>query len=137
VIRIPYRWTRRTVFRNISYAWSCITDGIRNLRRWVPIIWWDADCDWDFLATVMEFKFRAMSKRAADARIVISWRATERQCLVCAELLKRLSEDRYWENAQKRFGNASLAAKHAELVRQNDKGYLGVLIGKYLDHWWD
>lgn len=137
MIRFPYRWTRRTLWSNLSGGWFDITNGFRNLWRWIPIIWYDADYDWEYLAAVMEFKLRAMSKRAGDARIVMSWHDTERRCLICAELLKRLRADDYFENAQIRFGNTGMAVKHANAVSKHDKRYLGELIGKYLDYWWD
>jgi hypothetical protein len=35
--------------------------GIRNLWRWLPLIWKDRDWDWEYLSTIMKFKIGNMA----------------------------------------------------------------------------
>jgi hypothetical protein len=134
---IPYKWRPRTIWPNITSMAGDVRFGVRNFWRWAPIIWRDADFDWDYLAALMEEKLRQM---AQDAK---TWRGAgvdlyRRRMLVCAEILKRLRDGEwYWRNARKTFGDTSLAAERAMRHERADKRYLGELIGKYIDHWWD
>ena len=141
---IPYRWKLRTVWINLSsmtYDLRCgvrnLRRGVRNLWRWAPIIWRDEDYDWSYLAALMEKKLRQMAKDTER------WNGATadldgRRMLVCAEILRRLRDgDWYWENAKMRFREERLAAELARDHAEDDKRYLGELIGKYLDYWWD
>lgn len=109
--------------------------GLRNLIRWFPIIWFDRDFDWDFLAQIMEFKLRRMAL-IFDKGYHVGSENDARQCRICAELLKRMTEDNYHENARKAF-RGKFAIDHTMNMAKQDQRYLGVLIGKYLTHWWD
>jgi hypothetical protein len=57
--------------------------------------------------------------------------------LICAEILKRLHEDDYFDNAKRFYGDTKYAAEHAQLHHRNDLKYFGLIMGKYLNHWWD
>jgi len=54
---------------------------------------------------------------------------------ICAELLKRLREDDYPTRDPREHGKEW--ADHWIYMSKQDKQYLGLLLGKYLDHWWD
>ena len=137
MFRVPYRWLPKTIWPNLRSMGIDIQIGVRNLWRWAPVIWFDADFDWEFLAALMETKLRWMAKSAEH------WAAQgaerdRRQMLVCAEVLRRLRDSNwYFNQACLRFGDTSHAAKFAQEHARSDKNYLGLLIGKYLDHWWD
>lgn len=136
--RIPYRWDRpRTFCKNVWWIITDIRDGICNVFRWSKVIWFDSDYDWEYLAEVMEYKLRRMSKGFKEHGHHVNADLDAHRMLVCAELLKRLREDEYWQNAQIRFGKSTLAANHSQMVQKNDQKYLGVILGKYLNHWWD
>lgn len=68
---------------------------------------------------------------------LVSSNRSAKQMKTCAILLGRLNEDKYWKNAIKRYGESLLAATHAMDQQKNDQKYLGLIIGKYLNHWWD
>lgn len=136
MFRIPYRWLPRTVWPNLRSMWLDIRIGVRNLWRWIPIIWFDYDFDWDCLARIMEAKLRWMAKDA-ETWIVQSAPRNRRQMAVCAELLKRLREDEYFVQERARIGTGPRASKRAQARSEADKRYLGLLIGKYLNHWWE
>lgn len=117
--------------------------GLCNVCRWAPVIWDDVDWDWDCLAKVMEFKLRRMSVCLENGHHTNGWRDAK-QCLVCAELLKRLQEDNYFENAGFREGFNDLptdiqwsACVKADAMQRQDQEYLGKMIGKHLTGWWD
>lgn len=136
MFHIPYRWLPRTCFANLRSMYYDLTNGLHNLRRWIPVIWYDCDFDWDYLAKIMETKLRWMVKDTEDWH-VLGVERNRRQMLICAELLKRLREDDYRRNAKVHLGESTLVIKAAELQQRNDMKYLGLVLGKYLNHWWD
>lgn len=56
-----YRWTWRTIYKNINWIFRDVYTGIKNVFVWLPIIWNDRNFDHEYLARIMEFKFRRMS----------------------------------------------------------------------------
>ena len=103
----------------------------------MPVIWFDRDYDWLDLASVMEYKLRRSAVYFEKYGHHVGSDLDARRMRVCAQILKRLQDDDYFENAQKRFGDTRQAADFASKQSKNDKLYLGMLIGKYLNHWWD
>jgi len=63
-----------------------VIHGIGNIIRWTPIIWDDADFDWAYLARIMEYKLRRMSKTIGDGYIANAERYS-RQMLICAAIM--------------------------------------------------
>ncbi len=136
--RVSYRLDRPRLWPRI--VWSACEDiwhGIKNIFRWAPVIWFDADFDWEYLAEVMEYKLRRMSKRAGDARIVVGWNSTARQTLICAELLKRLREDDYCERAKACGLPDGAVYRHASSNQKHDLQYLGKILSRHMLSWWD
>jgi hypothetical protein len=137
MFRVPYRWTTSTIWPNIRSCWWDMKNGVYNLWRWLPLIWFDADFDWEYLAEIMEFKLRNMAEHETRyGHHVGSALDAERQ-RICAELLRRMREDAYHENAVRRFGNNTIAAEFAIKHQRADQKYLGILLGKHLASWWD
>jgi len=132
----PYRWMPSTVGKNLRYASLSIISGVSNIIRWTPIIWDDADFDWEFLARIMEYKMRRMAKHHATHNLVVGAERYARQLTTCAELLKRLREDDYPNRGPRRPYDRAWADHWTYMVEQ-DKVLLGNMIGKYLNHWWD
>ncbi len=121
----------------IGRIWRNITSGIRNLWRWIPIIWEDQDWDWYYIAKVLEFKLLKHAEVEEKYGHHMGIKANAKHMKMCAILLRRLIEDEYWENAQKEFGTNRAASIAAMNQSNNDQKYLGLIIGKYLTHWWD
>lgn len=103
MLRAPYRWLyfyngklRSSFFKNISFMWSDLKNGVRNVIRWVPVIWHDVDWDESGLLQIMEKKLRWMEK---SSRKWGRGPATTKKIRVCAELLKRINEDDYFTRA--------------------------------------
>lgn len=86
-----------TFWKNLRGCWYDLTNGISNIIRWTPVIWFDRDWDWCFLAKVMEFKLRKMHRCIGNGHLMHCERRAK-QILVCAELLKRLQADEYYDN---------------------------------------
>lgn len=137
MFRVPYRWLPHTAWDNVCWIVSDIRNGICNIIRWTPVIWYDADFDWEYLAKIMEYKLRRSSKFFADHGHHVGSELDAKRMLVCAELLHRLREDHYFDNARKRFGESPLTAKFSHVQQRADQRYLGLILGKYLNHWWD
>lgn len=137
IFRVPYRWLPRTFWTNIHSCWIDIKYGIYNIFRWIPVIWFDADFDWSYLAVVMEYKLRRMSKTLGAGHHLHCERDA-RQTLICAELLKRLQSEDYYENADKVYPDRGTRwAKHISMQEKQDQDYLAMMIRKYLRNWWD
>jgi len=114
-----YRWLPRTILPNLYLFAYDIYIGIRNIIRWTPVIWYDRDYDWAYLAGIMEYKLRRMSKLFKEHGHHVNSDRDALETLICAELLHRLIED--------------------DNRRQNDwycKEF-GRRLGKYMLHWWD
>lgn len=119
--------------------------GIKNVVRWTPVIWRDADFDWDFLAQIMEYKLRRMAKCFDEYGHHIGSKRDAKECRMAAELLKRLQEDRYFWNAgydpktweTKSDREKTHICKHADLMAQQDLKCFGDLFVKKLRNWWD
>lgn len=110
--------------------------------RWTPIIWFDHDFDWDFLNTILEYKFRRMSVSIGRNGILTGKDRTAKQLMVCAELCKRLGdefgENGYYKNADKRFPHRGpYWAKRVDALGKQDQELLATMIRKYYRHWWD
>lgn len=101
--------------------------GIRNLIRWFPIIWSDADLDWEYLATIMEKKLRWMSAGFQKYSRHTGAKKDARNMLVCAELIKRLRDDNFEE----------VTIWQHEIRIKEWQQMLGRLLGKHLRSWWD
>ncbi len=117
---------------------------MRNLWRWVPVIWRDRDYDWAFLAEMMETKLRWMGD-CLEHGYHVGCERDARRVRVCAALLRRLLNDEYMQNAgydektwktlpekrRKQF------VEHSQRMAGQDQTHLGRMIGKYLRTWWD
>ena len=115
--------------------WLDIRYGVVNLIRWAPIVWFDADFDWEFLATIMEYKLRRMSAGFDKSDVTVNSKRHAQQMRICAELLKRLREDDYPFRDPREHDKAW--AEHWSYMSNQDKRYLGLMLGKYLNHWWE
>lgn len=132
---VPYRWLPRTFFLNIRWALWDIWTGIKNIIRWTPVVWSDRDDDWAYLAEIMEYKLRRMSKLFKTGHHALHERDA-RRTLVCAELLKRLRTESYLDRNIGPPMNKYTLKRDVELGNYYQK-YAGEIIGKYLRGWWD
>jgi hypothetical protein len=138
LFRVPYRWLPRTAWRNIHGILHDLIHGVRNVLRWIPVIWFDIDWDHSALLQILEYKFRRMAEQFERHGMTISTPQIAKQLRICAVLCRRLNEEEYYENAAKAFGYGTKAwSKECSAVQNQDQEMLGRIIGKYLCHWWD
>lgn len=136
--RTPYRWMWKTAWTNLRSNWGDLIWGVRNVMRWIPVIWFDADWDYAYLLDIMAYKFRRMAEWHERAQIIADWEKVARQCRTCAVLCERMSAGNYSGNAASGFVYGTKAwGMEINHVQQQDREMLGRIIGKYLDHWWD
>lgn len=128
-----YKWMLRTIFPNLWWLLRNIITGIKNTIRWSPVIWKDQDWDWEYLADVMEYKFRRMSKLFKKYGHSIDSDKDARRTLICAELLKRLKNDNMDDLGEI---NRINVLRHNQRMAEWQE-MLGRYIGKYLMGWWD
>ena len=137
---------------------------IKNIVRWLPIIWRDRQWDWLFLIRILNRKLKAMEVSGYyDGN-------TEKRMRVARILTDRLIRNNYVENAlfwhDKRWGEAKFETvdcewvitypnvrnrrdkemqsreitrcyKHSDYMRQQDIDMLFGIMGKYIQGWWD
>jgi hypothetical protein len=130
--------------------WLCdkcynVTAGLRNCWRYLPLIWRDRDFDFSYLLSLMETKLRRMSVAIGDEGHLVKADRSGKQLRICAELCRRINEDRYFLNTYQCEDNWSSASdaqrrRWAEMAwrnRQNDVDYLCLMMRKHLLSWWD
>ena len=125
-----YRWLPRTVFSNLSYAVYVFRQGIKNIIKWIPVIFFDRWYDWSYLTVIMEFKLRDMAKNFEKYGHYIGSSKDAKRMLICAILLKRINSDEYYKTS-------NYNAKIAEYRRDYDLYYLFKIMNKHLVSWWD
>lgn len=122
----------------IEDKYWAIKTGLRNLKRWLPIIWKDQDWDHCYLLTMMETKFKYMANHHQYHGVLLRRDRTAKQLRICELLCRRLNEENYYDNADKRHPDrGKFWAEQVKSSAEYDNYYLGRMIGKYLREWWD
>jgi hypothetical protein len=134
IFRFPYRWLPRTLWPNLRSSFYDVTNGIRNIIRWTPVIWFDADFDWEYLAAIMEQKLRWMVQNTehwhhegADKQ--------HQEMLACAEAIARLRDDNYFTEALVGHSTREAIQIAAQKTRADEKLFSKLLQG--MRWWWD
>lgn len=104
-------------------------EGIKNLYNWFPIIWNDRDFDWAFLAIIMSYKLKKMSKFIKENGYHVNAKKDAKRMLICSILLNRMINDDYYKDSKN--------ADHEIYRSKYDNDYLFELMKKYFRSWWD
>jgi len=136
------RWQYSDIWWSISRFFDRIRNlpneihlGLRNVIRYLPIIWRDRDWDWCYLAILMEAKLKHISASTSDWHVMGAPR-TARQTRICAHLLQRIVEDDYLRDSEKRLcGSAAYLA--AAQQRKDDLEYFAKILSRHMLGWWD
>ena len=117
-----------------------IRRGIKNLWRWFPIIWNDADFDHNFIEIILYEKLRNTYNFFISENSVTNWDEQEankalRALRICITILERRQTKFYIMVATdlddlKQVDNIIKCEKR-------DMEIFGKLFGKYLNYWWD
>ena len=137
MFRLHYAVRWDTIHLNVRCCWRQLCAGLRNIRRWLPIIWWDQDWDWCFLATVIIAKLKWMEASSHRWHVLGADRK-RREIMICRILLERVNADQMWhvDNAEKRFGNGRKAYEFARQHENADMAYMAKMLQK-MQGWWD
>lgn len=73
--------------------------GIKNLIRWFPIIWKDRNWDHIFIYQILRHKLYLQQKHIREHNIHVGAERDADRMKMCVNLLDRLIEDNYHENA--------------------------------------
>lgn len=135
---VPYRWMPKTFFRNVK---SIVEDLFwyvpRNMIRWAPVIWRDADFDWSFLAEIMEYKISRMAEGFEKYGHHIGSEKSARRMRVCSHLLRRLIKNEYFKNTDKGFPRYKYSGTEAGKLAKQDEELLFTIMRKHWRGWWD
>ena len=153
MIRLVYRpsYYFKHPITFIRHVYYDIYNGIRNIIRWTPVIYWTRDYDWTSLLHVMEMQLSIMGKGIQKRDRHVGAQRTARQCLVAAELCKRIRRDEYmpyssddwcppigpWHKrkSKEKFGTKYHKCYNEYMITQ-DIEMLATLLRK-VRHWWD
>ena len=96
--------TLEDFYYNIKY-------GIKNIIKWLPIIWLDRDWDYYFLMRMMQHKMKFMEKSMRKS-MLLNGPVYAKQIKDCIILLERLINDEYYSEAfkehDKKFGDIEI-----------------------------
>lgn len=74
---------------------NSIITSIKNVLRWIPIIWRDRDWDHTFLYIILQFKLSNMEKYLRKHGHSVNAEKDAHRIKICVTLLKRLLNDEY------------------------------------------
>lgn len=147
-----------------AYYW--LTNGVRNLKLWLPVIWNDRQWMASDVYRVFGHKLKLQRECIERTRQHIGWEKIVRQMLICEEAMKRLQDDEYFRNNRwykelvERFGRYSRitherervlteedrklerylfnkCVEHAEMQRKQDLAIFALTFAKHSRGWWD
>lgn len=119
---------------------------IKNIVRWVPVIWNDKDFDESFIFTILHFKLQNVERHMASDKCIItetSARKIVNEIKTARLLLERIIKYEYLNNAtmwhdpnKERSNSFEKCSRHSEYMEQQDIEYLFKHISKHIQKWW-
>lgn len=103
--------------------------GIKNIIKWLPIIWKDRDFDYGYLLDILQFKLKAMEEffNSND-----TWTKDAKKCakqiMIVKNLVQRINHNDYID---------SDTYQRMKYMQNQDLEYLGIILRKHLTSWWD
>ena len=122
----PCIWLPSTIFQNLSYAVYVFKRGIKNLWKWLPIIFFDHWYNWSTITEILQFKFGDMAENIKKRGCHVNHDRDAHRLLICAILCKRINDDAYEGTVEQQIYS-----------QQNDLRYLCKIMDKHLFSWWD
>jgi hypothetical protein len=112
-----------------------ITQGIRNIKMWFPVVWHDRWWDHSFFYTILRFKLSLMEKGFRKWGHSTCSKKDAKKIKTCVLLLDRLIKDDYityngGDNIRKSFEEEQRMAEH-------DLELLFEILRKNIRSWWD
>lgn len=91
------KFRRSWYYKYIVYPFADFKTGIRNIIKWLPIIWKDRDWDHGYLMNVLRFKIDEMQKHIDKYGHMVNYQKFPmiRDMKLCVGLIDKIREDVY------------------------------------------
>lgn len=109
--------------RRIVRFYKNIKTGIKNLIKWLPIIWRDRDWDHLFLTELLEAKIKFMRKSFADNQNYVGWEDAVKSMDEALKYLALINRPDYY-------------GRNSDIQQEVLRRELFVLLEKELAKWW-
>ena len=121
------------VLKDIKSLPYNIKYGIKNLVKWLPVIWKDRDWDQYYFYTMLHRKLKHMEEFfASDRAMALHSEKEAKKIRICVTLLDRIIKDEYDESAFKEhhkkwgkpefsWGDEYFDIKHKNVITDEDK----------------
>lgn len=127
----------RRLRRLLDWLRYDLPQGVHNLWRWFPIIWYDRDWDSSYLLYLMERKLDQMGECFEKHGHLVNSPRYTRQVRICAELCRRITDDSALGRMLDAHGLTRYGGELGTALESYYQEYLGLMIGKHLRCWWD
>lgn len=120
---VRYRFMK--VIDELITPWYYLKNGVKNIIKWFPVIWFDRQWDFCFMYNMMEKKLELMEKFFDSDKVhLVKAKSHARQMRVCKNLIVILRdgkiEDEVYGQFYEKFGN-SPEWEH-ELIKSDEDG---------------
>jgi len=95
-----YRWCKW----KLPYQHKYFIYGIKNLWKWLPIVWKDRDWDSDYIFNPLKFKIQNTADHIEKNKRFVGWEDEVRYMRICVKLIDRIQNQyyvdemhQYWE----------------------------------------
>lgn len=112
--------------------------GIKNLIKWLPVIWKDRDWDKYYLYIILYHKLKYMEEYFNKDDIMIMYADKyAKQIKIAKNLVKRLTDNNYLNNALSAQTTFMKCCKHSDYMENQDREMLFKWLNKHIDGWWE
>lgn len=124
--------------QNIRY----FINSIKNLIKWLPIIWKDRDWDHAYVEDILLFKLNNMYKRFSNPdSTYVDWETDStsealKALKLCIQILERRRDNYYTEYWWSRGQTDEDLILSAQLEERDWKLFC-LMMEKYFNYWWD
>jgi hypothetical protein len=80
---------------NIRYPIRYFFTGVRNIIRWIPVIWRDRDWDGWYIFTILETKIKHQAKYIGDRDFHTEAKRDAERMMLCVKLIRKLKEQEF------------------------------------------
>lgn len=85
----------KKLYIEIRYYYRIVTQGIKNLWRWLPIIWNDRDWDHAFIFRTLKFKLQNTADRLEQDAFFTGYEHEVARIRLCIKLIDLVQEQHY------------------------------------------
>lgn len=86
-----YRWCKW----NLPYQHKYFIYGVKNLWKWLPIIWKDRDWDDFYIFEILKHKIKNTADYTEKKQRFLDWKDDVRYMRICVKLIDRIQDEYY------------------------------------------